>query len=241
MSFCSAAKSQHVFIWISIFSFVSPVIRPDVELQTTLPLTTNCGENVTLNCDVKSSSPLDMKLLSWVAANKTCKYENPELGCERTTTDSNHRLTLRLANIRPIDAGSYLCKLRSNMGVKAQTTNVTVRECSGRLASSMNQSHAWCSFSGFYPGGSVHWFQEDANLTDSATTEEDKDQHGFYNIQSEIDVQKVNLSRPLNCSLWIPSLGKYASEPQLVHSAGGSVRLQRFCALAGIILVKFVL
>lgn len=170
-----------------------------------------------------------------MAANKSCRYEEPEPGCESTKTETTHQLTLRLSNIWPVDAGNYSCKLRSNMDVKSKTTSITVTECSGHPDSSVNQSHARCSFSGFYPSGSVHWFKGDANLTGSTTTEEEEDQRGLYNIWSVMDLQEVKL--PLNCSLWIPALGKYASEQPLTVSAAGSVQLWWFCLLTGSILV----
>lgn len=233
MNFCSAVKHRLIFTCIHVFCFISAV-RPDVQLRVTSPLTTSCGENVTLSCEVKSSSQLEINYLSWVSANKSCKYDEPGSDCEYMKNETTHRLTLRLSNIWPVDAGNYTCKLRSNMDVKSSNTSVTVTECSGRPSSSVNQSHARCSFSGFYPSGSVHWFKGDANLTDSTTTEEEEAQRGLYNIWSVMQLQEVKL--PLNCSLWVPALGKYVSEQPLSDSAAASVQLWWFCLLTGSIL-----
>ncbi|XP_023147352.1 uncharacterized protein LOC111582743 [Amphiprion ocellaris] len=234
MSSCSAVKNLHIFTWINLFCFIYAV-PPDVQVLVTPPQTTSCGGNVTLNCDVESLSQLEIKHLSWVAANKNCRYEEPKSGCESRKSERTHRLTLTLSNIWPIDAGNYSCKMRSNMEAMSRTTSVTVTECSGRPASSVNRSHAQCSFSGVYPSGSVHWFKGDANLTDSTTTEEEEDQCGAYNIWSVMDLQEVKL--PLNCSLWIPALGKYVSEQPLRDSAASLIQLWWFCLLTGSILV----
>lgn len=74
----------------------------------------------------------------------------------------------------------------------------------------VNESQAMCCFTGVYPRGSIHWFQRDFNLTDSAVRQPDKvDQEGRYNVCSTLPARSSNLSLPFNCSLWSPAKSSY--------------------------------
>lgn len=103
-----------------------------MELQSTPEVKVGCGDNVTLTCDTISAQALDIKLFAWLGRNNSlCDYNNvnqnyPGVLCERTSERPNHRLTLTLINVMPDHQGKYLCKLRSQMGVKQTITNVTV-------------------------------------------------------------------------------------------------------------------
>ncbi|XP_069005832.1 butyrophilin-like protein 2 [Embiotoca jacksoni] len=219
MTFPSTARRHHVFAWVSIFWF-SITVCEGVELQTESQVAARCGENVTLTCDAILSNQTQIKLLSWVAWNRTvCQYGSDqadhEFQCESTNESSSRRLTLKLINIMPVNEGQYLCKARSNKGTKSNTTVLTVGECRGRSGSSLNDLYAKCWFDGVYPRGVVHWFQEETNLTDSASTQEKEDQHGLYNVLSTINVKKGHSSQPYHCSLWIPSLNKHLFSQEL--------------------------
>lgn len=106
-------------------------VSQGVALQTISQVAARCGENVTLTCEATLSQQLDIKLFAWVAKNKTCHYEDhqpdPEVLCESTAKTPQHRLTLTLLNVMPVNQGEYLCKLRSKLGVKSATTVVTVQ------------------------------------------------------------------------------------------------------------------
>lgn len=199
----------------------------------------------------------------------------PEVLCESTGETSKHRLTLTLINVMPVNEGKYLCKLRSKLGVSDAATFLTVHgeltliflffflqffltvifhlpkgsyiftDCLEESGFFTNESHADCWFSGVYPSGTVHWFQGGVNLTDLASTHEVGDQHGRYDILSEIDVEIGNPDLPYNCSLWIPSGGKYVSGQQVTiyrntRSSGSMVQLQGICIMMAIMMVKLM-
>lgn len=250
MSLYPGVRTRHGHAWISIICFTLAVTVSDgVELQTISQVAARCGENVTLTCEATLHHS-DITLFTWLVRNKTCQYgdlkPDPELLCASSApTSQTHVLTVTLLNVMPVNQGSYLCKLRSKVGVKSATTLVTVVDCSGSSNSFINESHAKCWFSGVYPSGVIHWFQGDVNLTNSASTEEEEDQHGRYKVWSTIDVQKGNSSQPYNCSLWIPSVGKYTSSRQLANvkgqkSSGSVVRLQGIFIMVEIMMLKLM-
>lgn len=104
------------------------------------------------------------------------------------------------------------------------------------LQSFINSSHAECHFSGVSPGSTVHWFQGDHNLTDSASTMEEVDQHGRYSIQSKITVEN---GEAYNCSLWAPHDETYVFTQQLrTNSLGSTFRLQWLCIMVQILMLK---
>ncbi|XP_040917645.1 uncharacterized protein LOC121197936 isoform X1 [Toxotes jaculatrix] len=245
-SFSSGVRTQHVFGWVSILWFTSAVSiagSQDLDLKVTSPKEATCGENVTLTCEASSSQQMDIKLLSWLAKNKTvCTLAdvqtNPEVLC-KSTVEKSKNLTLTLINVMPDDEGTYLCKIQSNLGPRSSQASVTLQDCLEGKKSLINESHAQCWFSGVYPRGTVHWFQENVNVTDTASTREEEDQHGQYKVYSEINVEKGNQGDTYNCSLWIPSNRKYLAS-QLLKSPGSMVKTQWICVTVGIMIVKFL-
>ncbi|XP_078125420.1 cell adhesion molecule 3-like isoform X2 [Sander vitreus] len=220
-----------------------------VELQTISQVAAQCGENVTLTCDAKPSGQLKIFNFIWLAKNKSlCQYPegqtSPEVLCESTDQSPHHSLTLTLLNVMPVDEGTYLCKLQSDLGAPSEKTVVTVQDCLGSFDSSINESHAECWFSGVYPSGTIFWFQGDVNLTDPAGTREEVNHLGLYNVSSTIDIQKGNLSQPYTCSLWIASARKPLWSQQLpvvekqTGSSGSMVNLQWICVMVEIMMVK---
>ncbi|XP_047427999.1 uncharacterized protein LOC124997959 [Mugil cephalus] len=199
---------------------------------------TDCGQNVTLTCAATSTKQLEIKFFTWMFKSKDmCNETEPEVQCNQT----ENTLSLELFNVMPVDAGIYICKIRAMQGAKAKPINITVEECRGSSDSTTNATTARCSFSGVYPSGVVHWLQEDANLTTAARTEEKMDQEGRYDIWSTMDAKEGNKSQPFNCSLWIPSLGKYLSSQQVrVGSSGHLVALRWICVVLEIITLSFI-
>ncbi|XP_032393574.1 uncharacterized protein LOC116703088 isoform X2 [Etheostoma spectabile] len=255
MSFSSDARTHDAFGWVSIIWFTSAVSiagSQRVELQTISQVGARCGENVTLTCNAKPSGQLNIVKFIWLAKNKSmCQYpENqtyPKVLCESTSQPPDHSLTLTLLNVMPVDEGTYLCKLQSDLGAPSMKTVVTLQDCLGSFGYSINESHVECWFSGVYPSGTISWLQGDVNLVGPADTREVVDQLGLYNVSSTIDVQKGNLSQPYTCSLWITSAGKYLKSLQvpvvkkLKNSSGSMVHLQWICVMVEIMMVKCVI
>lgn len=248
MDFSSAVRTARVFTWVSIVWLGLTVCR-GIQIHTTSRVTGQCGQNVQLTCEVSGSQKLDIKMFDWLGESGSvwkwsrCKIV-PELECEPREEDGFHyRLTLTLVSLKPIDAGNYTCKLHSAQGIRASRTTVEVEECRGNVSHSRNASHAECSFRDVYPSGVVHWFQGESNLTDSCTTEQRMDQHGLYDISSVIHLKKENLKQLYNCSLWIPSVGRYHSWMQVpsVRSSQSAAGLKRIYLVLEIILLKLIM
>ncbi|XP_067426970.1 neural cell adhesion molecule 1-B [Thunnus thynnus] len=256
-SLSSAARTQHVFGLVSIIWLTSAVsaVGEAVGVQTIPRVVAHCGDNVTLTCDTSSLRLSDITLFSWVGTNKTlCEYNgkhDPEVMCESTAETTHQKLTLTLINVMPIHHGKYLCKVRSKMGVNNNSSFVTIQDCPGSSGSFINETYAGCFFNGVYPSGTVHWFQGDVDLTESASMQEVKDKHGRYDITSTINVQKGHLTQPYNCSLWLPHAKKYFSSKQLPmvgesgrssgRSSGSVAKLQWICMITEMVMVKFMM
>lgn len=118
-------------------------------------------------------------------------------------------------------------------------------DCLNTSKHSINNSYAECCFFGVYPSGLIHWFQGNDNWTDSASTQIDKDQRGLVNVCSTLDVKKSKeRSQPYNCSLWIPSAGKYLSHQIIIHpqpvSSGSISRVQVILIMVVIMMAKLI-
>lgn len=117
---------------------------------------------------------------------------------------------------------------------------VIITDCLEGSGFSTFKSHVMCWFTGFYPNSTVHWFQGEVNLTDSASTQDEQDPHGRYNVSSVLHVEKVNSSLLYNCSLWTPSGREYLRSHNFTVpiSTGSMVRLQWVCVTVGLMMVK---
>lgn len=69
----------------------------------------------------------------------------------------------------------------------------------------VNESQAFCCFTGVYPRGFIHWFQGEVNLTDSSVQLLDVEDKGRYNICSALPTERGNLTQSFVCSLWSSS------------------------------------
>lgn len=109
--------------------------------------------------------------------------------------------------------------------------------CLGKNETSRNDSHVECSFEGVYPSGMVHWFQGNKNLTEDASMKQTKDKHNRFNIRSSLKLKEGNLREPYNCSLWMPSLGRYLT---ILQNSGCLIKLQWICVFV-MVMMSFVM
>ncbi|KAF3700389.1 hypothetical protein EXN66_Car016076 [Channa argus] len=242
--------------WISIIWFSSAVGIAGghtLELETTPEVLARCGDNVTLTCNANSSQKLDVKLFTWSDGRRNlCPLDDgqrvPDVLCETTASPA---LKATLINVMPVYKGRYLCKLQSNLGATSAQTLLSVQDCLESSDFRINSSHAECRFTGVHPRGNVHWFQGDDNLTDSATTQEEEDQHGRYDVRSTIRIEERKSSEAYNCSLWMPDDRKYLSNQKLIivgeligrttgspPASGCRVQLQWICIMVEILVFQ---
>ncbi|XP_028311502.1 uncharacterized protein LOC114468674 isoform X2 [Gouania willdenowi] len=131
MSFPFAMRTRRVLIFC-LFSVIAIVDCLIVQLHARPQVEAQCGEDVKLMCNVSSSQQMDVKVLSWVAFNRTlCEYERnrteKEFHCETTKLKDDQTLTLKLNNVMPVNTGKYLCKVQSTGGVNSTATMVTIQ------------------------------------------------------------------------------------------------------------------
>ncbi|XP_020340321.1 uncharacterized protein LOC109892279 isoform X1 [Oncorhynchus kisutch] len=215
-------KTEVIFVWV-LAIWLSSVVNSEskVELRTSTEVKAQCDQNVSLQCDIMSLSPLKIILFSWVwkmkqlcVVNATGVFSFPGVQCDIT----NNTLTLNLTRVMPSSQGNYTCKLRSNLTITAANTTVTMQEClrTYELKVFQNESQVECQLFGVYPEGTVHWFLGSENITESASTKSQLDEEGLFDIRSTLPTQAG--TEPYNCSLWIPSSGTYSSHKQLHYS-----------------------
>ncbi|KAK5856514.1 hypothetical protein PBY51_008103 [Eleginops maclovinus] len=183
MSLSSDVSTRLVFGWVSIIWFISGIaVSQMLNLKTVSPVAARCGENVTLTCNVSSSSEIEIKFFAWNAGNKSLctkdgPHDDPKVKCEYIYGRQLQTLTLTLLNVMPIDQGAYSCKLRSNYGPAFHKTDVKVQDCLETSGHNINESRAECWFNGVYPVGTVHWSQGEVNFTAPAFNQKEKMDH----------------------------------------------------------------
>lgn len=119
--------------WITVLCCLCRLCNPPsalgeiVSLQAVPQVVSKCGEQLTLTCEANSSQWLQIKTFSWLFNGQEYQPGKPhaEILCKRADKPPQHSLTLTILNVMPVNQGVYICKLRSNLGIKA--TNTTVR------------------------------------------------------------------------------------------------------------------
>lgn len=85
-----------------------------------------CGQNVTMTCNITIRDLGGIKLFQWIANNKTCEYRKDHADTKVVCESEPGRLSMTVLNVMPGDQGNYLCKVRSETGVKANKTVLTI-------------------------------------------------------------------------------------------------------------------
>lgn len=195
-----------------------------VSLIVSPTVTAECGQQVTLNCNVSSyQHGLTIKHMEW-SQGKTHLCTVDSLG-ELTQHNTNSlgdfhcnyedgRLSLTFPYVQPLNSGKYRCKLRSTEGAPYEYTTVELKECSGEVESVFTSDGPSCIFHRVYPDGDVHWFHGHHNLSDRSMppdtftdTSKSVDEEGYLTIYSQLKRKGPYL--PYNCSLKSTRSGRY--------------------------------
>ncbi|XP_034046549.1 uncharacterized protein LOC117528105 [Thalassophryne amazonica] len=255
--FYSVMRTRFVLCCVYVVCFTSAVCssrdnslsHQTMMLRTSPEVVARCGDNVTLTCDASSSQQFEIKKFIWISPEKpVCQFRggkpDPGVVCENKSQPLQSSLSMTLINMLPAKQGEYICKLHSTLAIKDSTTIVKLQECFQSNGSSQNKSHAECWFNGFYPNGTVHWFHAGVNLTESASTQQELNEHGLYNVKSILKREPQNTAHSYTCSLWIPALGKYQSNLLVLRgesrSSGSRVSIPWMYALVTILLIMFM-
>ncbi|XP_018616888.1 uncharacterized protein LOC108939770 [Scleropages formosus] len=204
-----------------------------VKLSTDNLLVAPCHHRVTLHCNISSETQPSVIHLAWLnvhTGKQLCVVD--DLG-ELTEAQGVHciyepgeQLILTFRHIRAVDQGQYICKLRSNRGIKEVSATVKLQECYRGVHHDSSSSAMTCSFSGVYPEGEVHWFDGDRNITGDSQHHSIKFNHdGTFNVSGSLPARTP--TRAHHCSLWMHGSGSYLARHLLpqssqIHSQAGN-------------------
>ncbi|XP_029594912.1 uncharacterized protein LOC115178038 isoform X2 [Salmo trutta] len=218
---------QTVMLWLCVARTLTTAEL--VKLSTVDSVIVPCHQSVRLQCNISTSQEgLLIKHLAWVCQDGKHLCDVNETGVTGTHPGSTPsamecsytpqtQLTLTLLQVRPLDQGKYLCKLRSSHGVKEATTTVKLQECYREVQPSISDEGPTCTFTGVYPDGEVHWFQGANNVTGDSTINTKQVEDGAsLTITSSLKRKTVSGEEAYNCSLWIPSTGSYLTSSLVV-------------------------
>ncbi|XP_055762730.1 programmed cell death 1 ligand 1-like isoform X1 [Salvelinus fontinalis] len=219
-----------------------------VKLSTVDSVVVPCHQSVTLRCDISTfQEGLSINHLAWVRQDGKHLCDVNATGVTGTHPGSTPsamecrytpqtQLTLTLLQVQPLEQGKYLCKLRSNHGVKEATTTVKLQECYREAQPSISDEGPTCTFTGVYPDGEVHWFQGPNNVTgDSTINTKQVEEGASLTITSSLKRKTVSGEGAYNCSLWIPSTGAYLTSSLVVPEHGEARAAQPNASGAGAI------
>eukprot|EP00063_Salmo_salar_P012063 XP_013986898.1 PREDICTED: uncharacterized protein LOC106564917 [Salmo salar] len=215
---------QTVILWLRVavtLSNTEPTAEL-VKLSTVDSLIVPCHQSVTLQCRISTfEEGLSIYHLAWVLQDGKYLCDVNATGVMRTHPGNTPsamecsytpqtQLSLTLLQVQPLEQGKYLCKLRSNHGVKETTTTVKLQECYREAQPSISDEGPTCTFTEVYPDGEVHWFQGPNNVTGDPKIKTKQVKDGkFLTITSSLNRKTVSGEGAYNCSLWIPSTGAY--------------------------------
>ncbi|MCJ8730126.1 hypothetical protein PDJAM_G00114540 [Pangasius djambal] len=171
------------------------------------------GQTTHISCSIEFLTKSKHVIINTVALTRSGEknscfafqpFENVRIGDSRFEVENEP--SLQLHNTKTSDEGEYRYFIRTNLGQDQVqfTMNVTAKYSSPIITSVqkeiVNDGHAdlYCSASGGYPAGTIHWFdQSNTNWTKSATLQSTQGNDGLFTLSSKLSFQKID-------SLWAP-------------------------------------
>ncbi|XP_045902293.1 uncharacterized protein LOC123969191 [Micropterus dolomieu] len=209
----------HIHCLLTAFTLTTQELA---KLSVSPKISAECGQQVTLNCDVSSSrNGLSVIHMGWTH-NKTTLCSVDSEGTitthHRHTTDTSDfhceyehgQLSLIFQKVQPLESGKrYTCKLHSNQGAPYGHTRVELKECCGSSKGVLTSDGPVCTFNHVHPDGDVHWFHGSHNLSDGSytTTTKSVDEKGWLTIHSSLKRKSSDV--PYSCSLKSTTSGRY--------------------------------
>lgn len=176
----------------------------------------NCNKKAVLQCNISSSTAFEIREIKWKKPDKGFECDpksnstSPEFECNHT----KETLTLTILHPKPADIGAYFCTIKANVGHKSKAINVSIEgECTGDFFTMAGPKQLQCTFTGVYPEGTIHWFDNDDNVTSYSNITSLPNTDGTFNITSVL--QLPYNKRTYNCSLLLPTNGQYIEMQQL--------------------------
>ncbi|XP_016398312.1 uncharacterized protein LOC107731679 [Sinocyclocheilus rhinocerous] len=190
--------------------------KGEIQLRAFKHQTVNCNERIVLQCNISSSTPLNIVKVYWK------KTEEKDFECDPTSSNrppgfecnyTGEALTLTISNPTPANMGSYFCCIKTDSGHGAKEINLSVGQCTGEFSHQMAEpKQMQCSFNGVYPEGMINWFHYDKNLTSSSTVTSLVNSDGTFSITSVLNIQDDQ--ERYKCSLWSLKHGQYHKDQE---------------------------
>ncbi|KAB5584687.1 hypothetical protein PHYPO_G00110340 [Pangasianodon hypophthalmus] len=192
---------------------------PDVKSSESLfklkcqPAVGVIGQTTHISCSIEFYTKPKPVVINTVALTrsgekKSCfairPFENKRIGDSRFEVEKEP--SLQLHNTAISDEGEYRYYIRTNLGQEQVrfTINVTAKYSNPIITSVQKEivndgaADLYCSASGGYPAGTIHWFdQSNTNWTKSATLQSTQGNDGLFSLSSKLSFQKID-------SLWAP-------------------------------------
>lgn len=206
------------------------VSTESLSLEVSSSITAECGKPVSLHCNISSSlAGLSIKHMQWSQSHTYCSVNSEGLVPSKKVEDFYCRydkghLSLHFYKWSPyVSDSSYMCKLRSNQGIKSKYTKVETKEQADSVVSVWDPSPA-CTFRKVCPAAEVEWFQNSQRITDQSliTTETSVEAGSWFTIRSYLNMR--DRSNVYNCTLKSSSSGRYLSSA-VIRPPSSSSRL----------------
>ncbi|MBN3279276.1 BT1A1 protein, partial [Polyodon spathula] len=185
------------------------------------------NESILLHCRAVSEEIMKLFYFQWLRPPKTILYNFsnrtkeplhfPRTTLVKTMVKQEFEVSLTINQLKPSDEGDYTCKVKTSHGMRFK--NVTVELEAPYSDSSPDcmtkVKELTCVFSGGYPKGEIHWFDEQGNnVTNQASNSYNETGEGLFNISSSYHIGN-HPSHSYNCSLWIPRSATYSATKQI--------------------------
>ncbi|KAF4080321.1 hypothetical protein AMELA_G00168980 [Ameiurus melas] len=170
------------------------------------------GQTTHISCSI-DYFPISINtvVLTRSGEEKPCFTFQPYVN--RVTGDSRFKVengpSLQLHNTAISDEGEYWYLIRTSLGNEKVKFTISV---TGKYSNPIitfvpekivNGEHAdlYCSASGGYPAGTIHWFdRSNTNWTKSATLQSTQGNDGLFTLSSKLSFQKINRAcAPYRC------------------------------------------
>lgn len=243
----------HLLLWfLAAFTITTQEV---VKLSVSPKISLECGQPVTLHCNVSSSQHgLSIKHMEWYQNNNWYCSVNSE---ERITQNQHihssfhceyqpGRLSLIFKNVQPTESGElkrFGCKLQSNKGAQHGSTIVELQECCDLIEGVMNDGKPTCSFKCAYEDLDVHWFHHSHYVRHGQHTSRSKEPGGWWTIQSHLEPKSSEV--PYNCSVRSTRTGRYLASAVIENGSlnentklQGHIRTVLFISVLLVIMVK---
>ncbi|XP_041641952.1 uncharacterized protein LOC121508886 isoform X2 [Cheilinus undulatus] len=243
----------HLLLWLlAAFTITTQEV---LKLSVSPKISAECGQPVTLHCNVLSSQHgLSIKHMEWYQNSSWyCSVDSEERITQNQHIHSNFhceyqlgRLSLIFENVQPTESGKshhFGCKLQSNKGAQHGSTTVELQECCDLIEGVMNNGKPTCTFKCANQDVDVHWFHHSRYLKHGQHTRRSKEPGGWWTIESHLESKSSVV--PYNCSVRSTRTYRYLASTVIENGSSnentklqGHMRTVLFFSVLLVVMVK---